>query len=116
MKIPNLKVYQPVYSVSDAIIVPRFAKCELHDDEEPIQNDLAFTPSKMLMLAHDGVPISTQTAGMVFDDGYRTLDFEPLLEHQRGIDMAELWEHDQDARGKFKSAIKKARESQKGVE
>lgn len=116
MKIAGLKVYHPVYSVSEALMVPRVAVCELHDDEEPVQSGLAFTPSKMLELARDGVPISQQTAGATYDDGYRTLPFEPLLEHQRGIDMADLWERDQDARGRIKKSIDKARQEQKGAE
>lgn len=86
----------------------RVAVCKLQDGEIPTQGGLAFTPSRMMELANDGIPISTQTAaGVTYDDGYRTLDFEPLLEHRRGIDICDAWEADQDARVKMKTALKK---------
>lgn len=93
----------------------RAAVCELHPDEEPVQNDLAFTPSRMFELAQEGIPISTQSAALSgsFDEGYRTLDFEPLLEHQRGVDFADLWEKSKDAHTRIAGSIKKAR--QKGA-
>lgn len=85
----------------------RVAVCERHDDEIPVQDGLAYTPSKMMQLAQEGIPISTQTAaGVTFDDGYRTLDFEPLLENRRGIELTDLWEARQDIKVKMKEKMK----------
>lgn len=67
---------------------------------EAVQSHLAMTPAEMLELQQKGVPISSQTVGATYDDGYRTLDFEPPLDQQRGIDIADLWETAQDVRKK----------------
>lgn len=86
----------------------RVAVCKLKEGEIPVQGGLAYTPSKMMQLAQDGIPISTQTAaGVQYDDGYRKLDFEPLMEFRRGVDITDVWEADMDARQKVKNALKK---------
>lgn len=86
----------------------RVAVCELQTDESSVQEGLAYTPSKMMQLAQEGIPISTQAAaGITFDDGYRKLDFEPLLENRRGVEMTDLWEARQDIKSKVKDKIKK---------
>lgn len=86
----------------------RVAICKCKEGEIPTQGGLAFTPSKMMQLASDGIPISAQTAaGITYDEGHRTLDFEPLLENRRGIDVTDIWEADQDARHKIKNSLKK---------
>lgn len=88
----------------------RAAVCRLHDDEEPTQPGLAYTPSQMFELAQKGVPVSTQTAAFSgsFDEGYRTLDYEPPLDLQRGADMADLWEKSKDAHARIAKAVKEA--------
>lgn len=117
-KLPNLKPYHPVATAildgdENVITGIRLSVCELHEDEDPVQSGLSFTPSKMLELASQGVPVSTQTAGATFDDGYRDLDFEPDLQYQRGIDFADLWERELTAKKKFKKAIHEVSQQQK---
>lgn len=89
----------------------RAAICELHPGEEFVQSHLAYTPSQMMELAAQGIPVSTQTAAFAssFDEGYRTLDFTPLPEHQRGMDIAQLWEISKDAHARISGVIKKAK-------
>lgn len=88
----------------------RAAVCVLHPDEEPTESGLAYTPSQMFELAQQGIPVSTQTAAFSgsFDEGYRTLDFEPPLDLQRGADLADLWEKSKDAHARIAEAVKKA--------
>lgn len=112
MKIPNLKVYRPNVMVDGVVHGIRAAVCDLQPGEDEVQTGLSFTPSKMLKLASEGIPVSSQTAGAQFDDGYRTLDFEPLPEYQRGIEFAELWERQQTARKKFHKALHDQSKSQ----
>ena len=78
--------------------------CKRHGTDRDVQDGLAFTPARMLELAEQGIPVSTQTAASTFDDGYTQLEFEPNLELQRGIDMADLWEAQQNVRAKIRSA------------
>lgn len=86
----------------------RVAVCQLHDDEEAVQDNLAYTPSQMMQLAADGIPVSTQSvAALSFDDGTRKLDFEPLMEFRRGVEMTDLWEARQDVKAKMKEKMKK---------
>lgn len=91
----------------------RAAKCDLHSDELPVQSDLAYTPSKMLELAEKGIPVSTQTAALPgsFDEGFRTLDFEPDIIHRRGVDLTDVWEAQQEAHARISGAVKKARKN-----
>lgn len=90
----------------------RPAVCLRHDDEEPVQSGLAYTPSRMMELAEQGIPISVQTAGnsVSYDEGYRTLDYEPALEWRRGTDINDIWEAQMDARENVNKAFKNARE------
>ena len=81
----------------------RVSICKRHDVDRPVQDGLAFTPARMLELAEQGIPVSTQTAASSFDDGYTQLEFEPNLELQRGIDMADLWEAQQNVREKMRN-------------
>lgn len=95
----------------------RGADCSLLPNEERVQGDLAYTPSRMMELAKEGVPISTQNANMsgMFDEGTRTLDWEPALENMRHADFADLWEKAHDARRRISGNVKKAQDAQKGV-
>ena len=95
----------------------RAAVCALREGEEPVQSGLAYTPSQMFQMAQEGIPVSTQSVALKgsFDEGYRDLDFEPPLQYQRHVDLAELWEKSMDARTKISGVVKEARKKyQKG--
>lgn len=80
----------------------RTCKCVRRGDDIAPQNGLAVTPSQMLEMAEAGIPISSVTAESLYDDGKRTLDFEPPLDRIRGVDLCDLWENDQDIRHKMR--------------
>lgn len=80
----------------------RMAKALRHGDDVFVQNGLAVTPSQMLEMAADGVPISSVNAEFMYDDGQRTPPDVPVLDRQRGVDLGDLWEHQQDIRYKMK--------------
>lgn len=89
----------------------RAAVCRLHPDEEGVQPGLAYTPSDMMRLQQQGIPINTQTSalGVSFDEGYRDLDFQPPAEHMRFADMADLWEKGRDGFDRMTKTVKDAR-------
>lgn len=72
----------------------------------PATPNLAVTPSAMLDLANHGVPIASQQNPSNFDDG--SLSPQPVLpENLRGVDAAQLWEMQENARTKFHKATQK---------
>lgn len=90
-----------------------FAQCKRKNNERVVQNDLAVTPTQMADLASKGVPIAPQNLGLGYQEGVSNLDYQPPLEHIRGIDIAELWESREQVKDKVRNA-KKAAQQQKG--
>lgn len=84
----------------------RLAVAERHGDDTFVQNGLAVTPSQMLEMASEGVPISSVNAEFMYDDGQRTPPDVPVLDRQRGVDLGDLWENQQDIRHKMKKLHK----------
>lgn len=79
-----------------------FAQALRHDGEQQVENGLAMTPSQMYDMAQRGLPITTQNLGITYDEGYSALDFNPPLEHRRGIDFGDLYEARFDAKSKMR--------------
>lgn len=79
--------------------LPRFPYAHKH-----VQSGLSVTPSEMLQLAQQGIPISSHFDDSKFDDGdtksLGTIDFI----HQRGLDIVDVWEHQKDSRKKLLDA------------
>lgn len=91
---------------------PRFClpkvDCRRTDDDLPVQDGLALTPSMIGELTNRGIPISEPMA-MQFFDGYKNIqDFDPGVVNRRGVDIAEVWEAQKDARSKFRKVHKDA--------
>lgn len=84
----------------------RTARCHLQSGEVKTQNGLAVTPTQMLEMAEAGIPINSINADSFYDDGKRTLDFEPTLDRQRGVDIGDLWENEQDIKYKTRKLYK----------
>lgn len=82
----------------------RYCAPKRHDYEAEVQSNLSITPSKMLEMAEKGIPVSSQLSGLSFEEGVSKLDFEPPLEHRRGVDMADLWEAREDLKVKVQKA------------
>lgn len=80
---------------------PRFSlpKCDCHrtKDDLPVQDGLALTPAMIAELTAQGVPISEPQA-MQFFDGYKRGDFNPGIINRRGVDIADVWNAEKDAR------------------
>lgn len=87
----------------------RFASCKRHELEQDVVSGLAITPARMQSLTRDGVPINSQANAASYDDGYRTLEYEPPSELRRGVDMAELWEQGRDIKDRLKKYYHKMR-------
>lgn len=79
--------------------LPRFPYSKTH-----VQSGLSVTPSEMLQLAQQGIPISSHFDDSKFDDGdtksLGTIDFI----HQRGLDIVDVWNHQKDSRKKLLDA------------
>lgn len=72
--------------------------------EKHVQSGLSVTPSEMLQLAQQGIPISSHFDDSKFDDGdtksLGSIDFI----HQRGLDIVDVWNHQKDSRKKILDA------------
>lgn len=83
-------------------------RCAVIPVPEPcdmVKNGLALTPSQMYELQKQGLPISNQVNGLVFEDGSYKCDWHVLQEYQRGVDPADLFEREQATRHKAKTAF-----------
>lgn len=78
----------------------RFAHPKRRPDELPVQRGLAVTPAQMLEMAQAGIPISSVSAEFMYDDGQRTVAFEPPMERMRRVEIGDLWENQMDIRKK----------------
>lgn len=85
----------------------KFANPKRMDGEPIVQNDLAVTPSQMVQMMSDGIPITTQNLHPeLFFDGDTNPSFEIPIDQQRGIDVADCWEASQDIRARAKKGLK----------
>lgn len=87
----------------------RFSSPITREYEDKVQNGLAITPSKMQEMALRGIPVSTSNLGLGYEDGYSELDFTPPAEHQRGVDMSDLWELRQSSKKRLRTGVNKAK-------
>lgn len=94
----------------------RFASCKRQDFEQDVVSGLAITPARMQSLTRDGVPINSQANAASYDDGYRTLEYEPPADLRRGVDIAELWENGRDIKDKLKKYYQKVRPLDSAIE
>ena len=76
--------------------------------QQPVIPHQAVTPSQMMELAKQGIPISTQTAPL--EEGKTDVSWDLPAEQRKHVDAAELWQMQQDIRQKVKRAHKRDRE------
>lgn len=86
-------------------MVTKLCNCKRQPFEQPVIDGLSISPYQMMEMAKEGTPISTSNLGLTFDEGFSELDFQPDLEHRRGVDIADMWNAQQD----FKSKVRKAK-------
>lgn len=71
------------------------------DDETIVENGLSTTPAQMRQLTEQGIPVSGDALGLMFDDGVKDNPQLPLAE-RRGIELADLWNAQKSARSKLR--------------
>lgn len=77
--------------------------------KQPVIPNQAVTPSQMVELARQGIPISTQMTAYA-DTSSVNPSWEVPLENRRRVDANDLYEAQQDAREKVKKAHKRDRD------
>lgn len=74
-------------------------RCKRTVDDVPVKGGLSITPSEMYRLASQGVPVTN--ANLPFLDGDTNPSWNIPADRVRGIDVAELWQLQQDSKGKI---------------
>lgn len=79
-----------------------FASYKRTEFDIPVKGGLSVTPSEMMRMASQGIPISN--ANLPFVDGDKNPSWNIPAENVRGIDVAELWTLQQDSKAKIVKA------------
>lgn len=69
----------------------------------PVQDNLAITPSKMAELVDQGIPVSSSVLSGMADDGIANPSWDLPIDQRRGIDVAEVWCAQREARNNITS-------------
>lgn len=80
--------------------------CKRTVEDVPVEDGLAMTPAQMNQLMQQGIPIASANLGLQYEEGVSELDFEPPLEHRRGIDINDMYESRQHIRKKFAEKLR----------
>lgn len=83
-------------------------KAKPSENDIPVNGKLALTPAKMMKMAERGIPISSQTLNNEYFDGDIKVSWEVPMDRQRGVDVNDMWNHNEDVRKRLKSATKDA--------
>lgn len=69
------------------------------------RQNLAYTPSQMMLLTERGIPVSSQNMpeGSFFD-GEINPSWTVPIERDRGVDVADVWQAQQESRSKLRNA------------
>lgn len=60
----------------------------------------------MMKLTAQGIPVSPQNVGAAYSDGSQSISFKVPLDQRRGVDVADLWEAQIDAKKKIRGYAK----------
>ena len=71
------------------------------DCEINTQSGLAITPSRMVEMVNQGIPVSTDNASGQYYDGIPMPSFDIPIDQRRGVDIAQIWQAQQSARSKI---------------
>lgn len=75
-------------------------------DTEPItKSGLSYTPSQMMAMAEQGIPVSMGNAEN-FNDGVENPEWFVPYDRLRGVDPADLWNVEQDVKGKMRTGYR----------
>lgn len=83
--------------------VCRLASIELHENEEPVNGNLAYDIPTLNDMREKGLPISSTVESMYYD-GTSNVSFDLPLDQQRGVDIADLWAEDKMIHRKLSKA------------
>lgn len=74
-----------------------FARLIPHSDDLPVVGGLSMSPSQAYNLTKEGKPVVTcELPASHFEEGTINCSFSVPLEHQRGVDIASVWEKYRD--------------------
>lgn len=85
------------------------AKVNADLGETVVQSGLAYTPADMQRMAERGVAINSQNMDGSYYYEPPTKDFEVSLMDTRGVDPADIWNAQMDARDKLHKSSKAAK-------
>lgn len=67
--------------------------------------NLAITPSQMAKLVDDGIPVSSSMLSGAFNDGVQNPSWDLPIDQRRGVDVAQVWNVQRDARRAITSKV-----------
>lgn len=70
-----------------------------------VQPNLAITPSRMAELVDEGIPVSSSFMSGFFTDGVENPSWDLPIDQRRGVDVAEVWNAQRDARNNITSKV-----------
>lgn len=70
-----------------------------------VQPNLAITPSRMAELVDEGIPVSSSLMSGFFNDGVENPSWDLPIDQRRGVDVAEVWNAQRDARNNITSKV-----------
>lgn len=83
---------------------PRYTRTTKTD----VPQGLAVTPGDIAQLSQKGLSVSSNTAGLTFEEG--TSDPVVSIENFRGVDVADIWNSSRDSAQRLTDAHKKDKE------
>lgn len=86
-----------------------FAVVDSNKGETRVQSGLAYTPADMQRMAERGVAVSSQNMEGSFYYEPASKDYDLNLMDTRGVDPADIWNAQMDARDKLRKSSKAAR-------
>lgn len=86
--------------------VTRVATCYQEDGKPKTRSGLSYTPAEMNEMMQKGIPVTNKNLENKFFDGDTNPEWNIDLMRQRGVDIADVWEAEQLAREKVRTARK----------
>nr|WEW54483.1 MAG: hypothetical protein [Microvirus Sku12] len=81
--------------------------CVLKSDEPEAVPNCAYTPSEMYQMMLNGEPISMPPAPQTSEQGQDNPDWGIELTRKRGVDVADLWNAQREARSRLDTAYRR---------
>lgn len=95
------------------VATTKVATCYQEDGKPKTKSGLAYTPAQMNEMMQRGIPVTNKNLENKFFDGDTATHFNVDLMRQRGVDIADVWQAEQEAKQRFKDARNKYLASKK---